>query len=60
MGVVIDDFEVVVESPPPVPASGGAEGPARPAEPQGKGLTPEDVRFVIEQRDARAARVFAH
>jgi hypothetical protein len=60
MGVVIDDFEVVVESPPPVPAPGGAEGPGRPAQPQGAGLKPEDVRFVIERRDARAARLFAH
>lgn len=61
MGVVIDEFEVVVENPPPVPPEqGGAGGPDRPAQPQGSGLKPEDVRFVIDRREARAARLFAH
>jgi hypothetical protein len=61
MGVVIDEFEVVVENPPSVPAEeAGAAGPARPAQPKGSGLSPEDVRFVVERRDARAARLFAH
>ena len=61
MGVVIDEFDVVVENPPPVPSEeAGAGGSARPAQPQGSGLSPEDVRFVVERRDARAARLFAH
>jgi hypothetical protein len=61
MSVVIDEFEVVVEPPPPVPATeGGAESPGRPVQPPGRGLRPEDVRFVIERRDERAARLFAH
>jgi hypothetical protein len=60
MPVVIDEVEVVVESPPPVPAEGGAEAPGRPVQPPGRGLRPEDVRFVIERRDERAARLFAH
>jgi hypothetical protein len=58
MGVVIDELEVVVENPPPVPAEEAGTG--GPAQPQGSGLSPEDVRFVIERRDARAARLFAH
>lgn len=59
MGVVIDEVEVEVANPPAVRgAEGGAEGPA--AAPQGSGLKPEDLRFVIERRDARAARLFAH
>jgi hypothetical protein len=61
MAVVIDEFEVVVEPPPAVPAAeGGAEAPGRPAQPPGSGLKPEDVRFLIDRRDARAARLFAH
>ena len=59
MGVVIDELEVIVENPPAVPAGeGAAEGPA--AQPRGSGLKPEDLRFIIERRDERAARLFAH
>jgi hypothetical protein len=59
MGVVIDEMEVEVENPPAVRGGeGNAEGPA--AQPQGSGLKPEDLRFIIDRRDARAARLFAH
>ncbi len=57
--VVIDEFEVVVETPPP-PAESFADAPARPPQPPSSGLKPEDVRFLIDRRDARAARLYAH
>lgn len=61
MGVVIEEMEVAVENPPPVPPEeGGAGAPGRTAQPPGSGLRPEDLRFVIARRDERAARLFAH
>lgn len=61
MSVVIDELEVEVESPAPGPSGeGGAEAAGRPAQAPGRGLSPEDVRFLIDRRDARAARLFAH
>jgi|GEM_PF-2213985 len=57
MSVVIDELEVVVDNPPPVPSDEAGAGPARPP---AAGLKPEDLRFLAERRDARAARLFAH
>ncbi len=61
MSVVIDEFEVVVDGPPPAPSGeGGADAPQPPAQPPSAGLDPEDVRFLVDRREHRAARLFAH
>ncbi len=60
MGVVIDEVEVMVEDPSPVPAEGATAPPARPGQSPERAVDPEDVRFVVARRDARAARLFAH
>jgi hypothetical protein len=57
MGVIIDDFEVVVEAPPPV---GGAAAPTPERPKEAPGLSPDDVRHVVATREGRAARLFAH
>lgn len=56
MGVIIDDFEVVVEAPPAPAAGGGAAAPAD----KPPGPTPEDVRTILDLRCEREARVCAH
>lgn len=61
MSVLIDELEVVVDSPPPAPSGEtGADAPAPPAQPPSAGLKPEDVRFLVDRREHRAARLFAH
>ena len=68
MPVVIDELEVMVENSAASPqaAEGGPEASAAPAAPTGQapprpgGLSPADVCRVIDRRDARAARLFAH
>jgi hypothetical protein len=57
MGVIIDDFEVVTEAPAP-PGEGAPPSPQTP--PPTPGPTPEDVRHIVDARDRRAARLFAH
>ena len=52
MAVVINDFEVVVEPPPPAPDSG--EQPAPVPAP-----TPQEIEQVVRRQMERAARVRA-
>jgi hypothetical protein len=57
MGVIIDDFEVVAETPAP---AGEAAPPAPSTPPPSQGPSPEDVRHIVSLRDQRLARLFAH
>jgi len=57
MGVIINEFEMVVEESPEAPSS-----PSAPAEDMG--LTPElspmDIVFIIDHEEERQLRIFAH
>lgn len=57
MSVIINDFEVVVETPEP-PQSGRTEAPEAPS-PKST-LAPIDLDDVLERRAQRDARVRAH
>jgi hypothetical protein len=57
MGVIIDDFEVVTETPAP-PGEGAPPAPSTP--PPAAGPTPEDVRHIVSLREQRLGRLFAH
>lgn len=57
MAVIINELEVVLESPAAKP---GGTAPAAPAPPAGQHLQPIDVEDIL-QREARAAyRMLAH
>jgi hypothetical protein len=57
MAVVINEFEIVpeTESPP-----NEAPLPAPPTAPKPAGPSPDDVRHIINVREKRAERLFAH
>jgi hypothetical protein len=54
MAVVINEFEVVAEAPPPATTAQGTEA-TPPAQP-----TPRDVERMMRHRIERALRVLAH
>jgi hypothetical protein len=56
MAVVISDFEVVVEPPPPALAANSEA----PAEAESVVLTPSDLELLLERQAERVARVRAH
>ena len=56
MAVVISDFEVVVDPPPPASAA----NPEAPAETESVALTPFDLELLLERQAERDARVRAH
>ncbi|MDA8018128.1 MAG: hypothetical protein MPN21_11840 [Thermoanaerobaculia bacterium] len=58
MAVIINDFEVVVETPT-APAEPGADTAAPAPSPAPK-LTPHDLHELERHRMERAARVWAH
>ena len=55
MAVVINDFEVVAEDAPPVPATNAATGAHAPA----AAPTPQDIELVNRRQHERAQRVHA-
>ncbi len=56
MSVIINDFEVVAETPPEAPA-----GESAPVEsPAPAGLTPLDIRDILRRQAERMARVQAY
>jgi hypothetical protein len=57
MPIVINEFEVVAEPPPPGQATAAAQGESQGAAPS---LTAHDVRQIVEQQRARELRVIAH
>jgi hypothetical protein len=57
MGVIIDDFTVVTESPAP-PGEGAAPVPQKPSATPGP--NPEDIRYIVRTREQRAVRLTAH
>lgn len=57
MGVIIDDFTVVTETPAP-PGEGAPPAPQKPQ--ASAGPTPEDIRSIVRTRDQRAVRLCAH
>jgi len=54
MAVVINDFEVVAETPPPAANTQAAETPPAPQ------LTPHDIERMVRHRIERQARLSAH
>ena len=56
MAVIVDDFEVSVESPPEATAEPTREPQVRPAPP----IVPQDLRDVIRHQAERQARLRAH
>ena len=59
MAVVINDFEVELESPRPETAGHAATAQRGPQNAAGAALTPEDLRQVDAHLAARAERVSA-
>jgi len=57
MGVIIDDFTVVTETPAP-PGEGAPPAPQKPQ--ASPGPTPEDIRSIVRTREQRATRLCAH
>jgi hypothetical protein len=57
MPVVIDEFEVIAEPPPPVlsPTEAQLSAPA-----QGDEQTPHDLELILERQLERMARIRAH
>jgi hypothetical protein len=53
MPVIINEFEVVPESPPPSPPN--QSSPALPLTP----LNPEDILWILERYEARLERLLA-
>lgn len=60
MSVVIDELEVVVDDAAPAPSGEAGAAPPAPPQPSAPGLEPEDVRFLVDRRACRAARLYAH
>lgn len=57
MAVIIDDFEVVVETPEAVPAT---DTPADQAEASAPRLAPQDIAEIERRRLERLDRIWAH
>lgn len=55
MPVVINEFEVITEPPPPVPAESADAAPS-----EQPSVTPHAIERVIEQQAERAMRTWAH
>jgi hypothetical protein len=58
MAVIINEFEVVVDSPEEQPAQAAA--PAEQGPGAGPALTPQDIRDVLRHQMERRARLRAH
>ena len=57
MGVIIDDFTVVTDTP----SAPGEGAPSAPQKPQpAPGPNPEDIRYIVRTGDQRATRLCAH
>ena len=58
MGVIINEFDVVVEQPPEEPEAAAA-GPAGPSADESAPV-PEDIRSILRRKEERDARLYAH
>jgi hypothetical protein len=56
MAVIINDFEVVAETPPET--TGGEAAPVET--PSAVSLTPRDIRDILRRQEERMARVQAY